>query len=304
MSTRIQQQRSSILLAHYFALLLLLCATTRTTRAHLIPNLWPKCSAGYCERLDNNACISCSDDKAIKICNFADCRPRRQRSLKDVATVLLLSSSSDDDDDDADAAMGEQYNKIMDKCGSGVPYDTFLYVDSHLFATAVPQNSDINKNEDCPILVVHALFENKNEPGRKEIRMFQSNAINDYYSLFPAEHSVYMGTFELSQLADAYNHTHIDSNSEYNVWNNNCGSFLVQLASQLNVQIDAKVTAFVARRLLEESSKAWIDTLRDTMNGSSRQQQQQQRNLRMMEEEASDEQIVEWLVDSQASHLY
>ena len=239
--------------------------------AHLIPNPWPRCSPGYCERLDNNQCISCSDPKAKQICNQADCRPRR--SLKDVPEVVQSDS---------------EYTDLLNKCGS-VPYNAFLYVDSHLFATAVPI-----KTQNCPTLVVHAFFENEKE-GRKEMRMFQN--ADEYHSMFPAEHSVFMGTFDLAQLTDAYENTHVDPDSEYSVLNNNCGSFLIQLASWLNVRIDAKVTSFVARRLWEESSKAWIDTIRDTLSNMVGSR----RNLRM---EASDEQIVELLVDSQASPLY
>lgn len=295
---------SPVLLKHFVALVLL-CATTRTSLAHLIPNPWPKCSAGYCERLDNHACMSCSDAKAIKICNFADCRPRN-RSLKDVTSVVPVPAGDEADNDDEEVDdNGTEYTMLLQKCGV-IPYDTFLYVDSHLFATAVPQNDKAG----CPVLVVHAIFENQQGPGHKEMRMFSSrtSSLDEYQTLFPAAHSKFIGAFNLSQLAEAYGNTNIDQDSEYNVWNNNCGSFLVQLASHLNVSINTEVATFVARRLWEESSQEWVDSLRETMrvvtnhNGGGAPR----RNLRMeaAAAEAADEEIVELLVNAQASSLY
>ena len=115
-------------------------------------------------------------------------------------------------------------------------------------------------------------------------------------SLFPTEDSYALGeSFILEHLAAAVERTPLDHDRNYHVWSNNCGSFLVNLAQELDIRVTTPtLVKFVAQRLWKASGGHWVDTVvRQEMNLFYR------RNLRM----ASNKQVVELLVETQAAPL-
>ena len=195
----------------------------------------------------------------------------------------------------------EYYRSTIDRCGD-FDYDTHIYVKDHLYAIASPKEKAVA--EGCPYFVTHAVFGDDvdpNSPAKKEILVWKDKHQGEV--LF-SEKSIlagllHMGIFKLSRLAEAVEKADPSPGGAYDIVTNNCGSYMINLASKLGVMIDANVASFVARRLLEKSGKALADRIRRSMNLLSLFHG---RHLRS--ESVGDNELVHLLVESHASRLY
>ena len=277
-------------------LLLLLVGSTRAFRD---PNLFPDhdCNCNIflncapftnCEcRLERTNACSCRSffpPGLFQTCfNIECCRDTRRR--------LLGADVAFDGDE-------PEYREHLEKCGD-YEYEALLFVDSHLHGVVSPKEEAMEAG--CPFLVVHAVFEGT-APGRKEILFFDDKQSGEY--LFAdgklAEGSLPLGIFKLHELARAYDEADAGSEASYDIVSNNCGSFMVDLATKLGLTVDTKVTSFVARRLIEDSGKQLAEMIRSNLKNLS---PFGDRHL-LRGETATDEELVEALVESHASGLY
>ena len=212
-------------------------------------------------------------------CNFYDCRPRRR---------LTTGTSFRGDE--------PEFRAHVDTCGA-YDYDSFLFVDTHLYAVAAPKEKATAAG--CPFVVVHAILEDHNgAAARKELMVWEDR--EEGQALFPEDDSILMGTYQFSDLIRAYDETDpsVDG-AYYDIVSNNCGNFMVNLGSKLDVKINAGLTTEVARRLLKQSGKAFVEKIRSNVNYYSLFQG---RHLRS--DQATDEEVMELLVEAHASKLY
>jgi trypsin len=166
----------------------------------------------------------------------------------------------------------EKYQSYLAACGD-LDYDVSIYVDAstHLFVMGVPKDKDAATAANCPMGAVHAVM-SENDKASKEIVMWED--MNEGASMFEKEGLLHIGTFKLEALADAYETAEPDNTRNmatgnfnyYDIVTNNCASFLVNLANELGVKIDSRMTSFVARRLLTNSGKELADKIRNNMN--------------------------------------
>ena len=80
--------------------------------------------------------------------------------------------------------------------------------------------------------------------------------------------SIRIGEFAVSEMIEAFEKAKAGGSkagSVYDIVTNNCASFLVNLAAEMNFKIDARMVAFVTRRLLEESGKDLADRIRNSV---------------------------------------
>jgi hypothetical protein len=113
---------------------------------------------------------------------------------------------------------------------------------------------------------------------------------------------VSVGTFQVADLASAFDKVEpggSNNGGAYDIVTNNCATYLVNLASELGVKVDNRITSFVARRLLENSGSEFVKSVRASVNYLILFQG---RNLRSAEA-ATDEDIVELVVNAGASKL-
>ena len=197
-----------------------------------------------------------------------------------------------------------EYLEYLEQCGD-YEYEAVLFVDSHLHGVVSPKEEAVEAG--CPFLVVHSTFQG-DAPARKEILFFEDKESGE--SLFAdgnlKQGSLSMGTFQLHELARAYDK--VDPNaihgSGYDIVTNNCGAFMVNLATHLGLTVDAKVTSFVARRLLEDSGKQLVDTIRSSAQYLKLFGDTDNDRHLLRGESASDQELVEALVESHAAKLY
>jgi hypothetical protein len=202
----------------------------------------------------------------------------------------------------------ETYEQYVEACGH-FEYPIYLHVDrhSHIMVYGVPPDAAMAAG--CPFGAAHSVFVTR--PGKpateKEILMWSN--VTQGLSMFQEQESLPIGSFKLSDLAQAYEATPDDGigggSGVYDLVSNNCATYMVKLASTLGVKIDSRVTSFVARRLVEESGKDLANKIRSSMHyisflGGGR------RNLRAsaVQEAASeptDQELVEALVQKGAS---
>ena len=192
-----------------------------------------------------------------------------------------------------------EYQAHIEKCGE-FDYDALLFVDDHLHGVISPKEEAVEAG--CPFLVVHSRFEGPSHgPARKEILFFEDKESGE--TLFAngglSQGSVQMGTFTLEQLARAYDEVDASEDESYDIVKNNCGNFMVNLASKLDIKVNAEVTSFVARRLLQESGKQFVESIRNNVNLSFLFQG----DRRLRGDIATDEELVEALVDSHMEGL-
>ena len=179
---------------------------------------------------------------------------------------------------------------------AGYDYDSFLFVDSHLYAVASPKEDAVTAG--CPFVVVHAILQDHSGEARKEILIWEGK--EEGLSVFPETESILIGTFKFSELVRAYKEADPSAgSSSYDLIGNNCGNFMVSLGARLGVKIDSRVTTYIARRLLEESGKALVNRLTTNVNYKSLFKS---RHLRS--KPATDEEVVKLLVETQASALF
>jgi hypothetical protein len=185
----------------------------------------------------------------------------------------------------------------LDKCGE-YAYDVSIYVDSHLHAVASPKEEAVAAG--CPFIVTHAVFDQSDGPGRKEILVWWDK--EEAESLFLADGSFPIGLFKLSDLAQAYEgaNPNADGAGVYDVLTNNCGTYMVSLGLALGVQINTKMTAFIARRLLEHAGQELIHSIRESAHSLVRWSHHISPEK---EQKVSDDKLVELLVEAQVSPL-
>jgi hypothetical protein len=161
----------------------------------------------------------------------------------------------------------EVYQTYLKNCGD-FEYPLFLHVDknSHLLVYGVPPDQAVAAG--CPFGAAHSVFiTRQGKPvAEKEILMWSN--VEAGLSMFKEEvESLPIGTFKLADLARAYEDTPDgDMDGVYDIVKNNCATFMVKMASTMGVKIDARITSFVARRLLEESGKQLADKIRNSMH--------------------------------------
>ena len=181
----------------------------------------------------------------------------------------------------------ESYRDYLEKCGHW-DYEAAIYVDGHLYAVASP--GEDARAVGCPLMAAHALFREHDTPAAKQLLIYPNDD-----SIFAETLS--MGTFKLSKLLGAYQETDPDTASGYDVLTNNCGNFVVGLASHLGLEIDARVKSFVVRRLLEESGSKLANKIRSHLDLSFFYG----RRLLSESRTTDDESLVELLVEMTAS---
>ena len=187
--------------------------------------------------------------------------------------------------------------ELLDKCGD-TDYGAFLFVDEHIYAVAFP-GSDAQA-AGCPMLVAHAVFESEHRAGNKELLQWNDVTVGEY--LFPQDESLSMGTFKLSELWRAYHDADVNASgyAVYDIVTNNCGAFVVNLASELDMPIDTRVTTFVVRRLLQNSSKELYQRVRQSVSYLDLYGNRRRRRA----ETVTDEELINLLVDYQTSKVH
>ena len=173
------------------------------------------------------------------------------------------------------------FHDIVNACGD-LEYEGSLYIDSHWYAVATPKQDAVAAG--CPLLVTHSTFDTTETVAEKEIRAFHDHEIGR--ELFE-EDALPIGSFKLSELHQAYDETDPAAAGPYDAFTNTCANYVIDLASNLGIEPDAKMTAFVARRLIETKSKALMDSIRQHVNFPSLFEG---RSLRSVD--ASDEEVI------------
>ena len=92
------------------------------------------------------------------------------------------------------------------------------------------------------------------------------------------------------------------THSAYDVITNNCASFLINMAVEMNVKIDSNVVSFAVRRLIQQSGKDLASRIRGSINYLSLIGQGGGRNLKGVSA-LSDEGLVRLLVKKTAAGL-
>ena len=250
-----------------------------------------------CEcRKENNQCQCTEPGKLLftvcdgdECCNFG-----RRRLLLETADTFVQNDNDDD-----------EMQTLVKECGE-YDYETRLYVDSHLYAIASPMRDA--ETAGCPFVVTHSVYTGEEESGggttNKEMHIWTDKTKGETYFAdgLLLEGSMRTGTFKFMDLVRAYQEADAGGGGGdvYNVVTNNCGHFIVNLAKALGIQIDASMMAFVVRRLLQKSGKYLVARIRSSVDYSSLFEGH--RHLR--EESATDEKVVELLVQRQALELY
>ena len=204
----------------------------------------PGLQIGFCEpTYRSNACF----------CTEADynsgCRNRR-RSLSQESDALWKGDEP-------------EYFAVVEACGD-YEYEGRLYIDSEPHFLAVASPKEDAKAAGCPFIVINAI--EVDESGmRKQILAWDDVDKGD--SLMENE-SLVMGTFKLSSIAQAYQKADASQQNggAYEVLTNNCAGLVVSLASKLDIEINSRVTTFVARRLLEENTNSLVDSIKSSIH--------------------------------------
>ena len=248
------------------------------------------CVSPECIVQDDIENCQCRDDGAPPRCDFVECcdrrRRRRRRDLSIVGQASMVLDGNDFHHDE------ESYYRdyLLERCGS-FGYEASVYVDGHLYAVAVPGEEALAAA--CPLIAAHALFRERDTPATKQLLIW-----DDYpnYNDSVVSGALSLGTSKLSELLGAYTETDPDTARGYDVLSNNCGNFVVDLASHLGLEIDARVKSFVVRRLIEESGTKLAHKIRSHLDFSFFG-----RRLRSESRTDDDETLVELLVEKTAS---
>jgi hypothetical protein len=225
-------------------------------------------------------CTAATTKKTPKLKKSDECNQRRTRSLMEKTFTKRLYGDEPEVQD------------YLDACGA-YSYEGLIYVDSHLHAVASPGEEAVNAG--CPFIIAHSVFDDLTSPAYKEVLIWDDKEQGE---AVVKGGSLSIGTFKLADIAQAYQQASPNAKGAkaYNIMTNNCGNFVVNLASLLGVKVDSKLTSFVSRRLLAKSGTVLFDRLRSSIADFSG------RHLRH-EDEATNKDLVERLVDSQASVL-
>ena len=82
----------------------------------------------------------------------------------------------------------------------------------------------------------------------------------------------------------------------YDFFTNNCATYLLAFAKEMNFEVDAKIKAYVAGRLLQSASTDIVNRVRDSVNFKSLFN-----NDRSLRAVASDKQVIELVVETNAA---
>ena len=178
----------------------------------------------------------------------------------------------------------EIFDGIVDACGD-FEYDGFLHVDNHFYAVAIPKEDAVAAG--CPVLMSHADFNSEGTIAEKQIIAYDNKIGKELFE----EAALPIGSFKLTELHRAYEETDPSEAGTYDVFTNSCARYVMDLAAKLGVEPDAKMTVFVARRLMETKSKALMDSIRNHPNFQSLFEG---RNLRAVD--VSDNEVISDLV--------
>jgi hypothetical protein len=191
------------------------------------------------------------------------------------------------------------YANLLGGCAA-FEYDAAIYVDqdTHLYAVGFPNEGATAAG--CPVVATHSIVPLHNSAtATKELLIWHD--IEQGRNMFDKDGFVFVGTFKLADMARAFEMAEPGGSGSvaYDVVTNNCAVYLVNLASELGVKVDTRITAFVARRLLENSGSQFVESVRSSANYLSLFKG---RNLRSAEA-ATDADVVELMVNAGASKL-
>ena len=166
-----------------------------------------------------------------------------------------------------------------------------------MFAIAAPKEDAAAAG--CPFVASHAEFQN--DTVEKKVNVFKGQDKMHFSDHLDEGDYLPIGTFKLSKLAQAFEQsdTSKSGSAVYDVITNNCSKFMMNLARQLGVEVDGKITSFVARRLIAESGQTLADQIRSSANFVS--QFFGGRNLRAGADNDAD--LIKSLVESVAAKL-
>lgn len=178
------------------------------------------------------------------MCDYDTCCPRSRALVAENLNVLEGHDKP-------------EFRAYAQKCGA-YEYEGSVYVNTHIYAVASPMKKAVDAG--CPFVVAHAIFRRGN-PTTKEMIIWKDK---DEGESFFKEGSLSMGTFQFSEIARAYeaaspNAAGFDA---YDIMGNNCGTFVINLALELGVRINAQTISFVTHRLLKGSGRKITNSIR------------------------------------------
>ena len=137
-------------------------------------------------------------------------------------------------------------------------YEGFLYIDEHVYAIASPGKQA--QDAKCPFLAAQTVFDS-NHNAQKEVLVWHDQEA--FESRF--EGALQVGTFRLQDIIYALDLT--DPSGSYEVFTNNCAYVAMSIASTLGVQVDMRMTAYVASRLAKHTtSRTLASTIRESVH--------------------------------------
>ena len=186
----------------------------------------------------------------------------------------------------------DEYQEFVDACGEH-DYEVSLYVgDTHFSGIAVPASNDISAA--CPSFVAaHVVFD-EDEPATKELLGWYNKA--EGMAHFPKE-SAPIGTFKAKDIARAFETAEPSGTGSYELLTNNCANFLINMANVLSVKVDSTITAYVTRRLLEDSGNALVDKIKESAYFLSYS------DGRHLRGDIHDKELVQLVVDARATDI-
>ena len=203
--------------------------------------------------------------------------------------------------EDSFAGVEDEVLEFFEECGK-YDYEGLLHVTDHLYALGIPSKEA--KQANCPHIMINGLVGNREDPmsteARKEIK-FWSNQ-EDFEAAFPSADSLSFGSFPGSKVFEAYHKVDVTAPgfSHYDAIKNNCGTFIINLANELGINIDGKVTTFVARRLVEKAGEDLLNQFRESVHFQSLFVGH---NRQLRGDVIDGEQLVELVVESTAADL-
>jgi hypothetical protein len=194
---------------------------------------------------------------------------------------------------------------LVEQCGSVMYQLSVFVVNRHVALVAAPhedstENSVSSHEVDCSLsLFIHHDSYSKS---RKEIGLFdRQDQKLDPSGLFE------VGAVLLSDLEKAYNAVELrditnDAGYGKSVVRHNCADFITDMAAALNIQVTRDVTSFVARRLWDNAGTDLASEIRQNFDLLK-----DLAAIKMgmeLEETATDQELVEHLVETRTSQLY
>ena len=186
-----------------------------------------------------------------------------------------------------------EYKTVLEKCGD-FDYSGYIHVDAHLYALGSPQEDAIKSG--CPFVVAYSKFDS-DKIAHKFISIWNDHKEGE--DMFEKDGSLYIGTFKLNKLAQAYQDTDPSVAGRYDVVSNSCADFVLGLGSNLGVKVDSRITSFVARRLVQVAGQELFDSIRQSLGFLSLFKQD--RHLRASDTPLTNDQLIDLLVETHAT---